>query len=149
MPEFACVTPETWSCWKSMQSATTVAGVRSRERHRGSGRGRTTAGSRTTCRARWIREPSSESHVPASPLHEHHVSPAAHVPADPLAHAEHAEATGLVQPEARHVLGKDPRLERPDAGVLGGATHGFEQRAADAPPACGGSYVDALLGHAG
>jgi hypothetical protein len=87
-----------------------------------------------------------EPHAPAPPLHQHHVAPAAEVASDPLARTEHAEATGLVQRKAGRVLGEDPGLERPQAGLLRGAAHGLEQSATDAAPARGRGHVHAHLG---
>lgn len=73
---------------------------------------------RRAARAARSRRSAFAAHVAAPPLQEHHVAPAAQVPAEALAHAEHAEAAGFVQRQARRILGKDPGLERPDAGLL-------------------------------
>src|SRR5580658_3789561 len=69
----------------------------------------------------------------------------ADTPADP----DHTEAHGLVQGNARGVLGKDPGLDRPDARRLGRSDEGAQQLAADTQPASAGMHVDGVLDHPG
>src|SRR5262245_55041639 len=55
----------------------------------------------------------------ASPFEQHCVAPDAGVLRDPLASADFAEPAVQKQPDAPGVLGKDARLQGPDAGSFG------------------------------
>jgi hypothetical protein len=55
-------------------------------------------------------------HDPAAAFDEEDIAPDAVVLADAFAGADDAEASGLVEPEAGGVFGKDSGLDGPDAG---------------------------------
>src|SRR5436853_486147 len=68
---------------------------------------------------------------------------------DPVTPPDDAEAAALVQRERRAVLGKDRRLDRPDAGLLAPGDQRLEQGTADPQPAGAARHVDAVLGDTG
>jgi hypothetical protein len=70
---------------------------------------------------------SLRAHAGAASLEEHHVAPLSAEPAEPLADADDPEAAPLVERDRGRVLGKNPGLKRPDAGVLGRSDELVEQ----------------------
>ena len=67
-------------------------------------------------------------------VQQQHVTPNAVQLTDALAHADEPKAAAEMEPQARLVLGEDPRLQCPDASGLGLRDQRFEQRSPDAPP---------------
>ena len=64
-----------------------------------------------------------------------------------LAQSDRAKPAGVVECDARRVLGEDAGLHRPDAGRLGAPGELREQRPADAAAARPFGHVDAVLGY--
>src|SRR5690348_2671529 len=85
----------------------------------------------------------------AAAFEQHDIPPAAAQLPWPLPHAQHPEAGGPVQREARLVLREDAGLDRPDPGVLGRLDQGGEQPATDAAAAGRLGDVHGVLDDAG
>src|ERR1019366_6517298 len=68
----------------------------------------------------------------AAAFEEGDVAPAAVVAADALPRADDTEPGALVEPQAGGVLWKDPGLDGPDSGRVGGAGERLQQREPDA-----------------
>src|SRR5579884_3019138 len=94
-------------------------------------------------------EAASVANHKAAPFHKHHIAPASMHLAQPLASADHAKATGFVQPQARLILGENAGLQSPEAFPLRSKDQFGEQRASHAPAPRSPGHVHADFSHSG
>src|SRR6185437_14104515 len=100
-------------------------------------------------RSAWRSTAEVSVHQRAAALDQQHVPPVSAEFAEPFSPAHHPEASGGMHRRAGLVLREDARLDRPDAGGLGGADQHLQQPPADASTSSIRMHVYRVLDHAG